>query len=146
MQQAPWAHCDQLMMSHRETKNTLHNLQHGFRSKSCCKTQIRGLTSWMSEYVDKVSHPKQEQKIHSIGVKTQITDWVNSSLSHTTEKVAVVGCRTNHCNVTTRVSRDPILGTTSYRRYCNIPLYQTSEQLQKEVITLWNWGPAGTWN
>ena len=85
-------------MTHLEANDLLHNRQHGFRSKRSCESQLVELTSQLSEYLDqgsdvdaiildfskafdKVSHSKLVQKMHSIGVSAQITDWVNTFLS-----------------------------------------------------------------
>lgn len=69
-------------MSYLEAKNLLHLRQHGFNSRRSCDQgkEVGAIMLDFSKAFDKVSHRKLIQKINSVGVNLQITEWVRSFL------------------------------------------------------------------
>jgi hypothetical protein len=85
------------MMQHLETNNILYELQHGFRAKRSCESQIISLIHELSQNNDKNIHTDlinnnglcksfqqgttQKDKMKYFGISEQIINWVKSFLS-----------------------------------------------------------------
>ena len=87
------------LVSHLDKHNILYDLQHGFRAKRSCETQlvmlvedlVRGCTDGKqtdlvlldySKAFDKVSNDKLALKLHQYGVRGDILTWIKSFLAN----------------------------------------------------------------
>ena len=90
------------LVKHFNKHNILYELQHGFREKRSCETQlimlIHELLQTMqkgkqtdlilldfSKAFDKVSHEKLIHKLHNYGVKGNTLSWIKSFLNNRTQ-------------------------------------------------------------
>ena len=87
------------VVKHLDRHNTLYDLQHGFRSKRSCETQLVLLMEDMllnsvegeqtdlilldfSKAFDKVNHEKLLLKLHSYGIRQETLKWIQAFLSN----------------------------------------------------------------
>ena len=95
-------------MSHADRNNILYPLQHGFRSKRSCETQLLEfvddvssnmssgkqtdvLVMDFSKVFDKVSHSLLIHKLNHYGIRGKTNTWIQNFLSDWTQAVVVDG-------------------------------------------------------
>ena len=94
------------VVSHMDKYNLLHDLQHGFRSKRSCETQLVTLIEDLmrnsragnqtdlvlldfSKAFDRVSHQKLLLKLHRYGIRGPTLKWIQAFLSDWTQTVVI---------------------------------------------------------
>ena len=94
------------VVSHMDHHNLLYDLQHGFRSKRSCETQLVFLVEDLmrnsladsqtdlvlldfSKAFDKVSHQKLLLKLHQCGIRGPSLKWIHAFLSGRTQTVVL---------------------------------------------------------
>ena len=107
------------IMSHADQNNILYPLQHGFRSKRSCETQLLEfvddvtknmengeqtdvLVMDFSKAFDKVSHSLLVHKLHHYGIKgkvNHVNDWIANFLEGRKQAVVVEGETSDCINV-----------------------------------------------
>ena len=95
-------------MNHLDNHNLLYPLQHGFRSKLSCETQLLTFTQEIfdsmasgkqtdvavvdfSKAFDKVDHQRLILKLKCMGINNKISNWIGAWLSHRLQRVVVDG-------------------------------------------------------
>ena len=108
------------LMSHAQRDNLLYSLQHGFRSKLSCETQlvefVRDLAENMyaghqtdvlvmdfSKAFDKVGHRRLLTKLQGYGVTGKMSSWIQNWLADRTQVVVVDGEQSGPVPVTSGV-------------------------------------------
>ena len=109
------------MMQHLETNNILYELQHRFRAKRSCESQIISLIHDLSQNndkniqtdliimdfakaFDKVPHKRLLYKMKYLGISEQIINWVKSFLSNSTFRKYDIIKNTSHIRCPTGYS------------------------------------------
>ena len=97
------------IVKHMKEHSLLYDLQHGFREKRSCETQLTMLVEDLarnaskgkqtelilldfSKAFDKVNHSKLIWKLHQYGIRSNVLRWVHAFLSNRSQSV-VVGVR-----------------------------------------------------
>ncbi|XP_062593499.1 uncharacterized protein LOC134254977 [Saccostrea cucullata] len=124
------------IMQHADTNNILYPLQHGFRSKRSCESQliefIDDITNHMaagkqtdvliidfSKAFDKVSHSLLIHKLRHYGIQGKVHNWIASFLSNRTQAVVVDGEMSSYVNVDSGVLQRSVLGPCLFLFYIN---------------------------
>jgi hypothetical protein len=124
------------IMRHAERNNILYPLQHGFRSKRSCETQllecIDDLTMNLengkqtdllildfSKAFDKVSHSLLLHKLYHYGIRGSINQWIQTFLYNRTQVVAVDGETSDKVHVESGVPQGSVLGPSLFLFYIN---------------------------
>ena len=110
------------IMSHADRHNILYPLQHGFRSKRSCETQlvefVDDITINMSngkqtdilimdfsKAFDKVSNSLLVHKLHHYGIRGRVNRWIESFLLDRSQSVVVDGESSSCIDVDVRTLR-----------------------------------------
>ena len=118
------------LSQHLNRNNVLYGLQHGFREKRSCETQLIELVEELSRKLsnghqvdlvlldfskafDKVNHFKLLFKLSSHGVKGQTLKWISSFLGGRTQAVVLEGECSPEVPVISGVPQGSVFGTTS---------------------------------
>ena len=123
-------------MSHADRNNILYPLQHGFRSKRSCETQLlefvddvssnmssgkqtNVLVMDFSKTFDKVSHSLLIHKLNHYGIRGKTNTWIQNFLSNRTQAVVVDGETSNSISVESGVPQVSVLGPSLFLFYIN---------------------------
>ena len=123
------------IMCHADNNNILYDLQHGFRKKLSCETQLiefiditknldNGqqtdcLVMDFSKAFDKVSHSLLTHKLQHYGITGKTNNWIKSFLSERTQRVLIEGETSDSIDVESGVPQGSVLGPSLFLFYIN---------------------------
>ena len=117
---------------HFTEQNILSELQHGFREKRSCETQLNMLVDELSKSMQsgkqtdfilldfsKVAHEKLLSKLHFYGIRGNILNWIEDFLDNRTQSVILNGTNSDNIAVSSGVPQGSVLGPILFLAYIN---------------------------
>ncbi len=135
------------LMNHLEKNHILTDLQHGFRQKRSCVTQLLETVSDLARYYDSntqidtcildfskafdvVSHRKLAAKLHHYGVRDNTLAWIVDFLTGREQSVVVEGTSSRPAPVLSGVPQGTCLGPVLFLCYINDITQSIQSQLR----------------